>query len=155
MMQHEIDSATRYLFFTGKGGVGKRSLATATAVALADRGARVLLVSTDPASNLGQVLECDVGARSEPVPSVPRLDVLDIDPEAAAEAYRERVVGPRIVKEARRGVVVLDTAPTGHTLLLLDATGSYHREVLRTSSMPAERVVTPLMRCAIRGTRAC
>jgi arsenite/tail-anchored protein-transporting ATPase len=52
----------------------------------------------------------------------------------------------RIVNEARRGIVVLDTAPTGHTLLLLDATGAYHREVLRTSSMPAERVVTPMMR---------
>ena len=52
----------------------------------------------------------------------------------------------RIVNEARRGIVILDTAPTGHTLLLLDAAGSYHREILRTSSVPAERIVTPLMR---------
>jgi arsenite/tail-anchored protein-transporting ATPase len=52
----------------------------------------------------------------------------------------------RVVNEARRGIVVLDTAPTGHTLLLLDATGAYHREVMRTAALPPERVVTPMMR---------
>ena len=85
---------TRYLFFTGKGGVGKTSTACATAVALADRGSRVLLVSTDPASNLAEVLGAPVGTGPTPVPGVERLDALDVDPEQAAAAYRERVIGP-------------------------------------------------------------
>jgi arsenite-transporting ATPase len=93
-MLHLVQQPTRYLFFTGKGGVGKTSLATATAVALADRGRRVLLVSTDPASNLGQVLECPVDDTIGEVPAVERLHTLNIDPEASAAAYRERVIGP-------------------------------------------------------------
>jgi arsenite-transporting ATPase len=86
--------ATRHLFFTGKGGVGKTSVACATAVALADAGRRVLLVSTDPASNLDEVLGVALGTRPTPVPSAPGLSALNLDPEAAARAYRERVVGP-------------------------------------------------------------
>lgn len=86
--------ATRHLFFTGKGGVGKTSVASATAVRLADAGRRVLLVSTDPASNLGEVLGVGVGARPTPVPGAVGLLALDLDPEAAARAYRERVIGP-------------------------------------------------------------
>lgn len=87
-------SPTRVLFFTGKGGVGKTSLACATAVALADSGRRVLLVSTDPASNLDEVLAVRLSSHPTPVPGVPRLSALNIDPDAAARAYRERVVGP-------------------------------------------------------------
>jgi arsenite-transporting ATPase len=86
--------ATRHLFFTGKGGVGKTSVACATAVGLADAGKRVLLVSTDPASNLDEVLEASLGTRPTAVPGVRGLWALDLDPEAAAHAYRERVVGP-------------------------------------------------------------
>lgn len=89
-----LDDPPRHLFFTGKGGVGKTSLATATAVALADRGRRVLLVSTDPASNLDAVLGVQLGREPTAVPGVERLDALNIDPEAAAAAYRDRVVGP-------------------------------------------------------------
>jgi arsenite-transporting ATPase len=85
---------TRNLFFTGKGGVGKTSLACATAVALADRGAKVLLVSTDPASNLDEVLGTTLGQEPTPVGGVANLSALNIDPEAAAQAYRERIVGP-------------------------------------------------------------
>jgi len=89
-----LDDPTRHLFFTGKGGVGKTSMACATAVRLADRGLRVLLVSTDPASNLDEVLGTAIGTRPTPVESVPHLFALNLDPEAAAAEYRERMVGP-------------------------------------------------------------
>jgi arsenite-transporting ATPase len=147
---------TRVLFFTGKGGVGKTSAACATAIELADRGRRVLLVSTDPASNLDEVLGVALSANPTPVPTVPGLAALNIDPEEAARAYRERVVGPyrgvlppaaiASMEEQLSGActveiaafdefskllgdpavtagfdhVVFDTAPTGHTLRLLE-----------------------------------
>ena len=147
---------TRVLFFTGKGGVGKTSLACATAIALADSGKRVLLVSTDPASNLDEVLGVTLSASPTAVPGVPGLSALNIDPEEAARAYRERVVGPyrgvlpatavASIEEQLSGActveiaafdefskllgdadatrafdhVIFDTAPTGHTLRLLE-----------------------------------
>lgn len=151
-----IASPTPALFFTGKGGVGKTSLACATAVALAEAGRRVLLVSTDPASNLSDVLGAPVGPLASAVADVPGLRALNIDPEAAARAYRERVIEPMRgvlsdvvvagIEEGLSGactteiaafdrfasmlsgegeaanmdVVVFDTAPTGHTLRLLE-----------------------------------
>ncbi|MDA8028534.1 MAG: arsenical pump-driving ATPase [Nitrospiraceae bacterium] len=84
----------RFLFFTGKGGVGKTSLACATAIRLAKSGQRVLLVSTDPASNIGQVLGVEIGHRTVPVSEVPGLFALEIDPQQAARLYRERIVDP-------------------------------------------------------------
>jgi len=146
----------RFLFFTGKGGVGKTSTSCATALALAESGLRVLLVSTDPASNLDEVLGVTLGNEPRDVPGVPGLSALNVDPEVAAEAYRERVVGPyrdvlpavavRSIEEQLSGActveiaafdefaallgepattedydhVVFDTAPTGHTLRLLE-----------------------------------
>jgi arsenite-transporting ATPase len=89
-----VDKATRFLFFTGKGGVGKTSLACATAIALADRGRKVLLVSTDPASNLDEVLGRELSSQAINIPGVPNLQALNIDPEQAAHAYREKIVGP-------------------------------------------------------------
>jgi len=85
---------TPYLFFTGKGGVGKTSLACATAIQLADSGRRVLLVSTDPASNLDEMLGVALGREPRAVPGVPGLSALNIDPQASADAYRERVIAP-------------------------------------------------------------
>ncbi len=151
-----VERAPRHLFFTGKGGVGKTSVACATAVALADRGRRVLLVSTDPASNLGEVLGASLGPKPAPIPTVAGLSALDLDPVEAARTHRERVVGPyrgvlpeaavRSIEEQLSGActveiaafdefsrllgdpsatagfdhVVFDTAPTGHTLRLLE-----------------------------------
>ena len=85
---------TRYLFFTGKGGVGKTTVASAIAVALADAGKRTLVISTDPASNLDDVFGIDAGPEPTPVPGAPGLFVANLDPEAAAEAFKERAVGP-------------------------------------------------------------
>lgn len=91
---HFLDTPTRNLFFTGKGGVGKTSMASASAVQLADRGLRVLLVSTDPASNLDEVLGTNLSNDPTPIELVPNLFAMNIDPEAAAKEYRERMVGP-------------------------------------------------------------
>ena len=89
-----LDRPTRALFFTGKGGMGKTSIACATAVELARRGRRVLIVSTDPASNLDEVLATPLGPTARPVAGVDGLYALNLDPDQAAEAYRERLVGP-------------------------------------------------------------
>ena len=86
-----LSSPTRFLFFTGKGGVGKTSVSAAVAIALADAGRRVLLVSTDAASNLDEMLGVPLSNQPVPVPGVPGLSVLNIDPDVAAEAYRQRV----------------------------------------------------------------
>jgi len=151
---HFLEQAPRHLFFTGKGGVGKTSVACAAAISLADRGRRVLLVSTDPASNLDEVLETRLGP--EPREIFPGLFALNLDPEESARAYRERMVGPyrgvlpdaaiRSIEEQLSGActveiaafdefskllgdpsvtsdfdhVLFDTAPTGHTLRLLE-----------------------------------
>ncbi|MCQ4936439.1 arsenical pump-driving ATPase [Anaerotignum propionicum] len=85
---------TKYLFFTGKGGVGKTSIACATAVALADNGLKVLLVSTDPASNLQDVFSTQLDGKGVPIGEVPRLVVANLDPIQAAAQYRESVVAP-------------------------------------------------------------
>lgn len=86
--------ATRYLFFTGKGGVGKTSLSCATALRLAEAGKRVLLVSTDPASNLDEVLDTKLTNHPTAIAGVKGLDALNINPVEAAAAYRERLIGP-------------------------------------------------------------
>lgn len=87
-----LEEPTRHLFFTGKGGVGKTSLSCATAIALADKGLKILLVSTDPASNLDEMLGVTLGSDPTPVPGVAGLSAMNIDPESAAEDYRQRVL---------------------------------------------------------------
>ncbi|MFZ6801500.1 arsenical pump-driving ATPase [Undibacterium sp. Di24W] len=89
-----LEQTPAFLFFTGKGGVGKTSLACATAIYLADLGKRVLLVSTDPASNVGQVFGITIGNHITPVSAVANLSALEIDPQAAAQIYRDKIVGP-------------------------------------------------------------
>ena len=151
-----IPHPTPILFFTGKGGVGKTSSACATAIALAETGKRVLLVSTDPASNLDEVLGITLTGEALSIPEVPGLSALNIDPEEAARAYREKMVGPvqgvlpdavvasmeeqlsgactteiaafdefsKLLGDPARTAafdhILFDTAPTGHTLRLLE-----------------------------------
>lgn len=146
---------TPFFFFTGKGGVGKTSTACATAITLADMGKQVLLISTDPASNLQDVFEIELTNKPKEIPSVPNLQVANLDPETAAHEYKERVVGPyrgklpdaviATMEEQLSGActvemaafdefstlltnkeltskfdhIIFDTAPTGHTLRLL------------------------------------
>lgn len=85
---------TKYLFYTGKGGVGKTSVACATAVSLANKGKRVLLISTDPASNLQDVFSMELTNKGTSIPSVPNLYVANLDPIQAAAEYRESVIAP-------------------------------------------------------------
>ena len=156
-----LDQPPRFLFFTGKGGVGKTSIACATAIQLAANGKRVLLVSTDPASNVGQVFGISIGNTVTHVPAVPNLSALEIDPQAAAQLYRDRIVGPvrgilpeavvKGIEEQLSGActteisafdeftsllidspltadydhIVFDTAPTGHTIRLLQLPGAW------------------------------
>lgn len=89
-----LNHPTRNLFFTGKGGVGKTSVACATAVRLADAGKQVLLVSTDPASNLDEVLGVTLENHPTAIPAVPQLFAMNLDPEKSAAEYRGRMVGP-------------------------------------------------------------
>lgn len=156
-----LDRPPRFLFFTGKGGVGKTSIACATAIQLAESGKRVLLVSTDPASNVGQVFGVSIGNEITAIPGVDRLSALEIDPQAAAQAYRDRIVGPvrgvlpdtvvKGIEEQLSGActteiaafdeftalltngalttdydhIIFDTAPTGHTIRLLQLPGAW------------------------------
>ncbi|MGZ3416160.1 MAG: arsenical pump-driving ATPase, partial [Isosphaeraceae bacterium] len=116
--------------FTGKGGVGKTSLACATAMGLADRGLRVLLVSTDPASNLDEMLGIALTDRPTPVPNVAGLSAMNIDPEVAAESYRTRVLeqlGPEVsaserstVREQLSGACTTEIAAFDEFVGLLD-----------------------------------
>jgi arsenite-transporting ATPase len=87
-----LTKPSRHLFFTGKGGVGKTSISCATAIALADKGLKILLVSTDPASNLDEMLGVALGSDPTAVPGVPGMSAMNIDPETAAEEYRLRVL---------------------------------------------------------------
>ena len=146
---------TKFIFFTGKGGVGKTSAACTTAITLADEGKKVLLVSTDPASNLQDVLEVGLSTTPKPISNVPNLYACNLDPEEAARSYRNRIIGPyrgklpdavvATMEEQLSGActveiatfdeftnlltdpsvvdayqhIIFDTAPTGHTLRLL------------------------------------
>ena len=89
-----FDDLPKFIFFTGKGGVGKTSLACTTALSLADEGKKILLVSTDPASNVGQVFDTAIGNKITPIKNVASLSAIEINPEEAAEQYRERIIGP-------------------------------------------------------------
>uniref|UniRef100_E6PKJ4 Arsenical pump-driving ATPase (Arsenite-translocating ATPase) (Arsenical resistance ATPase) (Arsenite-transporting ATPase) n=1 Tax=mine drainage metagenome TaxID=410659 RepID=E6PKJ4_9ZZZZ len=156
-----LELPPRFFFFTGKGGVGKTSLSCATAMHLAGQGKQVLLVSTDPASNVGQVFGQAIGNTITRIHGVPGLSALEIDPQQAAQQYRERIVGPvrgtlpddivNGIEEQLSGActteiaafdeftalltdsaltadydhIIFDTAPTGHTIRLLQLPGAW------------------------------
>ena len=85
---------TKYMFFTGKGGVGKTSIACATAVSLADAGNKVLLISTDPASNLQDVFSTELNNKGTVIRDIPNLTVINLNPEDAAKDYKESIIAP-------------------------------------------------------------
>ena len=156
-----LQNPPTFLFFTGKGGVGKTSLSCATAIHLAQQGRKILLVSTDPASNVGQVFSQDIGNKITTISTVAGLSALEIDPQQAAQQYRERIVGPvrgalpddvvKSIEEQLSGActteiaafdeftalltdatliadydhIIFDTAPTGHTIRLLQLPGAW------------------------------
>ncbi len=156
-----LNQPKRYIFFTGKGGVGKTSLACAAAVRLADEGKKVLLVSTDPASNLDEVLETPLSSQPTLINNAKNVWAMNIDPEKAADAYRKRAIDPyrgvlpkesiQQMEEQLSGActleiasfdeftglltedhrwesyhhIIFDTAPTGHTLRLLQLPASW------------------------------
>lgn len=156
-----LDNAPDYLFFTGKGGVGKTSISCATAIKLAENGKKVLLVSTDPASNVGQVFSQTIGNTITLISAVPNLSAIEIDPQAAAEEYRKKIIDPikdslpaaviQSITEQLSGActteiaafdeftglltdakitnqfdhIIFDTAPTGHTIRLLQLPGAW------------------------------
>ena len=156
------------IFFSGKGGVGKTSMACATAVRYADKGKRTLIVTTDPASNLADVFEQAIGHQITPIESVPNLWAMEIDPDRATEEYRDRALAPiraafppqivQVIEEQMSGpctsevaafdrftdflvldesaatptvfdVIIFDTAPTGHTLRLLELPAEWTRSI--------------------------
>ena len=142
----------KFIFFSGKGGVGKSTMSCATAVWLAKKGYKTLLVTTDPAPNLSDIFGQKIGHHIVPIKGIENLDAIEIDPDTASEEYRERLVGPmrelldeknlQVVKEQlnspcveevaafdkfiefmddpKYDVVIFDTAPTGHTIRLLE-----------------------------------
>ncbi len=156
-----LSDAPKFIFFTGKGGVGKTSLSCATAIHFAEKGKQVLLVSTDPASNVGQVFGRTIGNKITAIDTVRGLSALEIDPQAAAQQYRDRVIEPvraalpadviKGMEEQLSGActteiaafdeftalltdselveqydhIVFDTAPTGHTIRLLQLPGAW------------------------------
>ncbi len=141
-----LETPTRFLFFTGKGGVGKTSLGCASAIALADQSKRVLLVSTDPASNLDEVLGVRLTSTPTDIPDVSRLAALNIDPAAAAAAYREKLVGPyrnklpeaivRDMEEQLSGACTMEIAAFDEFSRLLgesDATADFDHVIFDTA----------------------
>ncbi len=156
-----IKNSPPFMFFTGKGGVGKTSIACATAIQLAQAGKKTLLVSTDPASNIAQVFKQEIGSHIVPIESIQNLSSIELDPNAAAEAYRRKIIDPvkgilpddvvAGIEEQLSGActteiaafdeftslltdqvlinnfdhIIFDTAPTGHTIRMLQLPGAW------------------------------
>jgi arsenite-transporting ATPase len=165
-----------YLFFSGKGGVGKTSIACTTAVHYADEGKKTLIVTTDPASNLADVFEQPIGASVTPVTGVANLWAMEIDPDEATREYKERSLAPmrglfddemlKVVEEQLSGpcteemaafdrftdfmeddnwnVIIFDTAPTGHTLRLLQLPVEWSKHIEQSAQGSGQTCMGPV-----------
>jgi len=172
---------TRYVFFSGKGGVGKTTMACATAVQFAGQGKRTLIVTTDPASNLADVFEMEIGHHIRPL-GLPNLWGMEIDPDNATEEYRERILAPMravmpadvikvmeeqfrspctteiasfdrfvdfMIEESSDGgdaydVVIFDTAPTGHTIRLLELPVDWSKHIEESAKGGGNTCIGPV-----------
>ena len=171
---------TRFIFFSGKGGVGKTSMACAHAVRYADEGKRTLIVTTDPASNLADVLEQEIGHQVTPIVGVPNLSAVEIDPDKATQEYIDRAMAPiraafppqivQVMEEQMSGpctaevaafdrftdfldipandgvsfdIVIFDTAPTGHTIRLLELPAEWSQSIDSASAGSGQTCLGP------------
>ena len=184
---------TKFLFFSGKGGVGKTTMACTTAVAEADAGGRVLIVTTDPASNLADVFEQPIGHAVTAIAGVPNLWAMEIDPDKATAEYTDRTLAPireifppeivRVMEEQLAGpctaevaafdrfadfldptapseafapagfdLIIFDTAPTGHTVRLLELPEAWTRSISEAEAGTGQTCIGPA--AAIAGAKA-
>jgi arsenite-transporting ATPase len=171
----------KYLFFSGKGGVGKTTMAAATAVRMADSGKKTLIISTDPASNLADIFERPIGHHLTEI--APNLSAMEIDPDVATEEYREKVIGPmrglmppdvvKVLEEQFRSActveiasfdrftdflgktefdaVIFDTAPTGHTIRLLELPVDWSRHIEESATGSGQTCIGPVS--SIQGSK--
>jgi len=154
---------TRFIFFSGKGGVGKSTMSCATAVWLANKSYNTLLVTTDPAPNLSDIFSQEIGSKITKINSVNNLSAIEINPDQASEEYKDRVMSPlkgildektlkvtreqmdspcveevaafdkfiEFMDDPKFDVVIFDTAPTGHTIRLLQLPQGWSEEIAR------------------------
>jgi len=172
--------STKFIFFSGKGGVGKTSMACAHAVRYADESQRTLIVTTDPASNLADVFEQEIGHQITPIAGVPNLWAMEIDPDKATQEYIARAMAPlraafppqmvQVMEEQMSGpctaevaafdrftdflelpsqngnsydVVIFDTAPTGHTIRLLELPAEWSQSINTASAGSGQTCIGP------------
>jgi len=166
LIEPKQKNETKYIFFSGKGGVGKSTMSCATALWLANKGYKTLLVTTDPAPNLGDIFEQEIGHKIAPIDGAKNLFAIEIDPNIASDIYRERIISPmreildekslQVIKEQLNSpcieevaafdkfieymdepqydAVIFDTAPTGHTIRLLELPSGWSETLQKSAS---------------------
>src|SRR5512139_624809 len=167
---------TKYLFFSGKGGVGKTTMASATAIHCATDGKKTLIVTTDPASNLADVFEQEIGHKITPIKGIDNLHAMEIDPDEATREYKERIIGPfrevmpedviasleenlsgpcttemasfdrfiDFMEDDEYDIIVFDTAPTGHTIRLLELPVDWSKHIEESAKGSGQTCLGPV-----------
>ncbi|MFN3396874.1 MAG: ArsA family ATPase, partial [Thermodesulfovibrionales bacterium] len=167
---------TKYIFFSGKGGVGKTTMACATAIHHALKGKKTLIVTTDPASNLADVFEQEIGHKITQIKGIDNLYAMEIDPDEATQEYKEKIIAPfreimpedviASIDEQLSGpcttemasfdrfidfmegdeydVIVFDTAPTGHTIRLLELPVDWSRHIEESAKGTGQTCLGPV-----------